>query len=84
MRATHYQSVGGITGRVRFDDTPITYLIVEHNAEKPLICLEVDYKKNLIKIYDNNNWTILPMDADQQFNPATRIISNIDELKRKS
>lgn len=58
-----------------------TYLIINHKGESTE-AIEINFRKGLIKIYDNMSWVILPMNKDQQFNPRTRIIKHIDELRK--
>ena len=77
MKSWNFESAGGLTGRVTIEDE--SYVIINFNKDSSE-AIEIDLKKILIKIYDDRDWTILPMDSEQQFNPKTRVISHITHL----
>lgn len=77
MKSWNFDSAHGVTGRVTLEDE--TYLIVNFNEDSSE-AIEVDLKKRLIKVYDGKGWTFLPMTADQQFNPNSRMIKHIKHL----
>jgi len=76
LRTGYFASLSGTTGRILVDNE--SYLIVNHKKDSTE-AIEIDLRKRLIKLYDNSSWTILPMNADHQFDENARIIKHIDE-----
>lgn len=77
VRSWSYDSLGGKTGRVVIEGE--TYLIVDHKPDTSET-IDIDFKKRLIKVYDDESWTILPMDSNSQFDQKARLIDHIDKL----
>ena len=71
------RGAGALTGRIVLEGE--TYLIINHKGDSTE-AIEVDLKKRLIKTYDNESWTFLPMNADQQSDENARLINHIDQL----
>jgi len=82
MKAHSYQSGSGPTGSVSVEDEE--YVIVRKGETKlgiPEITIDIDYRRRLLKIYDNGKWTVLPMNKDSQVQDI-RVIKHIDELRK--
>lgn len=77
MKSYTLNSLAGRTGRLTIEDE--FNLIVNHKRESNE-SIEVDFRNRLIRIYDDESWTVLPMDGNQQFDPEARIIDCIDCL----
>lgn len=77
MKSWKFDSAHGVTGRATLEDE--TYVIVNFSEESSE-AIEIDLKRRLIKVYDDGNWTFLPMTRDQQFNPNSRMIDHIKHL----
>ena len=77
MKSFTFNSLAGRTGRLTIEDE--FNLIMNHKLDSNE-SIEVDFRNRLIRIYDDESWTVLPMDGNQQFDPEARIIDYIARL----